>query len=313
MESIPIRLMKDRRYALIPVGSIDVLNSRTREEGLFAENVKSIKDVGLLKPILVNERFYPVTGKYELVCGEGRLIAHRELGKPGIAAEIIDCDRKTAYLVSLVENIARIPVGSMWFAREVKRMRDAGMSLEEIGRIVGRSESSVLGYVTLIERGEGRLLEGVEEGIFPIALAIRIAESQESEVQNLLMDAFDQGVITTGNLRTVRRLVNERLTQRPSPAPASDGSPPDPPPSDGKPSDYTVTQLKQDIARTVRDRASFVREAHSKEGRLISLLEGLKTLRSGEGFMSLLKAEGLAEMPDIKFLDRKVETALEVN
>ena len=52
-------------------------------------------------------------------CGEGRLLAHQRLGKPRIRAEVIDCDRKEAYLISLVENIVRVPPATLWFAREI--------------------------------------------------------------------------------------------------------------------------------------------------------------------------------------------------
>ena len=74
METIPMRHMKDRRYELLPIDEIVVLNSRDREEARFTENVRSIREIGLLKPILVNVRFRAETGKYELICGEGRLV-----------------------------------------------------------------------------------------------------------------------------------------------------------------------------------------------------------------------------------------------
>jgi len=303
MPTIPIRLMKDRRYESIPVDRIIVLNSRSREEDQFAQNVRSIQDVGLQKPVLVNERFLKATGHYELVCGEGRLLAHKKLGKSDIPAEVMDCDHETAYLWSLVENIARVPAGTMWFAREIKRLRDAGMSAAEIARIVGRSESSVLSYVTLVERGEERLIHAVEEGVFPIGLAVRIAETPGEEIQSLLMDAFDHGMMTMNNLRIIRSIVEERLRS---------GAPSKTPPgseAEGAGETYTVQKLKGDIAKVVTEKKSFISEAHAKEGRLVTLLEGLKTLRSGEDFVALLKAEGLETMPALRSLTRRVRTS----
>ncbi len=294
MDSIPMRLMKERRYELLPVDQIVVPHPRDRGSEQFALNIRSIKDVGLLKPILVNERFTPETGTFELVCGEGRLTAHRRLEKPEIAAEIIDCDPKEAYLISLLENIARVPAGTMWFAHEVKRMRDAGMELSEISRIVGKSESYIAMHITLVERGEERLLQGVEEGRFPITLALRIAESDEAQVRGLLMDAYDTGLVTTGNLRPVREVIEDRLKRL-----KARGTPPSPSPDAGESPYYTVAHLKEDIAKTVREKKLFVREASAKEGRLVCLAEGLKALHADEGFMTLLKAEGLAEMPEL--------------
>ena len=257
--------------------------------------------MGLLKPVLVNERFTQATGKFELICGEGRLTAHKRLEKPEIAAEIINCDPKEAYLISLVENMARVHPGTMWFAHEVKRMRDQGMALSEISRIVGKSESYITLHITLVERGEERLLKGVEEGRFPITLALRIAESDEGQVQGLLMEAYDTGLVTTGNLRPVREVIEDRLKRQ-----KARGTSP-PPSPDGGESPYTVAQLKEDIAKTVRDKKSFVREASAKEGRLVCLVEGLKALRSHDEFMTLLTAEGLAEMPELGSAQRGTE------
>jgi len=301
MDGIPMRLMKERRYELLSVDQIVVPHPRDRGPEQFAENVRSIKDVGLLKPILVNDRFTPETGTFELICGEGRLTAHKRLEKPEIAAEIIDCDPKEAYLISLIENVARVPAGTMWFAHEVKRMRDAGMDLPEISRIVGKSESYITMHITLVERGEERLLQGVEEGRFPITLALRIAESDESQVRGLLMDAYDTGLVTTGNLRPVRQVIEDRLKHL-----KARGTPPQTSP-DAQESPYTVAHLKEDIAKTVREKKLFVREASAKEGRLVCLAEGLKALRSHDEFMTLLKAEGLAEMPELGSAQRGSE------
>ena len=132
MKNTIIRKMEERKYETIPIDSIKVLNSRNRDRARFEENVRSIREIGLLRPIVVNKRYYEKSGYYELVCGEGRYLAHIELQKPEILAEVIDCSRKDAYLCSLVENIARVPPGTMWFAREVKRMYDSEISFDQI-------------------------------------------------------------------------------------------------------------------------------------------------------------------------------------
>jgi len=62
MKISKIRLMKDRRYEEIPIDKIRVLNSRNRNNVRFQENIRSIKDVGLRRPIQVNERYYNKTG-----------------------------------------------------------------------------------------------------------------------------------------------------------------------------------------------------------------------------------------------------------
>src|SRR5688572_27141940 len=92
--------MSERKYRLVPVDQIRVLNSRNRDKVQFEDNVRSIQSVGLLKPIVVNEKYFPKNGYYDLVCGEGRFIAHKTLKRDRIPAEVICCDRKTALLFS---------------------------------------------------------------------------------------------------------------------------------------------------------------------------------------------------------------------
>lgn len=62
-------------------------------------NVESIDSVGLMKPIRVNDKFLETTGKYELICGEGRLLAHKQLGKKEVLAEVVTCTRKESVRV----------------------------------------------------------------------------------------------------------------------------------------------------------------------------------------------------------------------
>ena len=81
MDIPDILTMKDRRYMMVPVEKIKVINPRMRDEEQFKMNVQSIENNGMLMPIRVNDRFLEKTGLYELICGEGRLIAHQRLEK----------------------------------------------------------------------------------------------------------------------------------------------------------------------------------------------------------------------------------------
>ena len=184
MDAAPeITAFRDRRYELIAVDKVKVINSRNRDPEQFGTNVESIEHVGLLKPIRVNDKFLERTGFYELVCGEGRLLAHVRLGRSEIVAEVVTCTRKDAYLQSLVENIARTKPGSMDFARELKRLHDEGWSFERIARVACKSENYIRDYIRLVTQGEDRLIRGVEQGVFSMAFAIQVAGTDDSKLQ----------------------------------------------------------------------------------------------------------------------------------
>lgn len=283
MENAPIRLMKDRRRELIPVDKIRVINSRTRDEGQFALNVQSIEAVGLIKDIRVNDKFLPKDGFYELICGEGRLIAHQRLGKSHVRAEVVTCSRQQAYLESLVENLARAKPGTMHFARELKSLHDEGWEIGKIAKIACRSTEYIRQYIKLVENGEDRLIQGVEQDIIPISFAVLVAQTDDATIQGVLMDAFDQGIVNSANFARARAIINARIDRRKRKGAGAQ--------------DYTVAALTEDIANATHAKDSFAREAQGKECRLYTLLDGLAMLWDDQEFVQIVQGEGLEKRP----------------
>jgi ParB family chromosome partitioning protein len=281
--------MKDRRREMIPVDKIKVINSRTRDQEQFDLNVQSIDAIGQIKDIRVNDKFLAKDGHYELICGEGRLIAHKRLGRTHIRAEIVTCTRKQAYLESLVENLARSRRNTMEFARELKNLHDEGWDYEQIARVACRSAEYVRQYICLVENGEDRLIRGVEQGVFSISFALLVAQSDDASIQHVLMDAFDQGIVNCENFAKARAIINARSERRKRQGRSGGGG-------NGE---YSVATLTSDIASAVQAKDSYVREAQHKEGRLFTLLDGIATLWSDPTLLQLLKEEGLAEPPKL--------------
>lgn len=283
MDNIPIIIaFRDRRYDEVPIEQVKVINSRSRDKEQWEMNVESIDAVGLLKPIRVNDKFFERTGFYELICGEGRLLAHKKLGRSEVMAEIVTCTRKEAHLQSLVENLARTKPDSMDYARELKQMYDEGWDFQQIARIARKDEGYVRAYIRLVEQGEERLIQGVESGVFPIKFATQVAATDDGQLQNVLMDAFDEGIVTTNNFSQARRIITARSKETKK-TPAN--------------KQYTVTQLVQDIAETTKAKSSYVREAKTKENRFMTLLNGINALWKDTAFIQLAREEKLFERP----------------
>ena len=82
--------------------------ARTRQASMgIAELADSIKKVGLLEPIVVCEGSQP--GKFEILTGQRRFLAHRELGLDNIWAAVLDSrvDETAAKVISITENLVR--------------------------------------------------------------------------------------------------------------------------------------------------------------------------------------------------------------
>ena len=275
-----------RRYQDVPIAKIKVINSRNREQDQFDMNVQSIDQVGLLKPIRINDKFLERTGMYELICGEGRLLAHKKLGRQTVLAEVITCTRKEAHLQSLIENLARTKRDSMEFARELKRMHDEGWDYKKIATVAVKDEGYIRAYIRLVEQGEERLIRGVEQGVFPIKFATQVASTDNAQLQNVLMDAFDEGLVTTNNFAQARRIITSRA--RDSKHRTGETS-----------AKYTVTQLRQDIAEATKAKTSYVREAQTKENRFMTLLTGINALWKDATLVQILREENLHQRPEL--------------
>ena len=288
MDRPNIRLMKNRQYKSIAIVQIKVINSRLRDEEQFHMNTQSIEQAGLMMPIRVNDKFLESSGKYELICGEGRLIAHKRLGRPDIMAEVVTCSRKESYLQSLIENIARSKPGTMDFARELKRLHDEGWNYEQIAEIACRSVQYIRQFIGLVEKGEKRLINGVERGVFPISFAVQVAQSDDSTVQGVLMDAFDKGIINTENFAQARKIISARVGQPRNRTVNGTQSP-----------NITLNTLKKDIADVTKSKESFVREAKSKENRFLTLLAAINAFWQDTEFLIIAEEENLTIRPEL--------------
>ena len=138
----------------------------------------------------------------------------------------------------------------------------------------------------MVECGEDRLIHGVEKGFFPITFAINIAQSSAAEMQHILMDAFDEGIINTQNFTSARRIINSRLNR------ARHNSP-------GGSEKYTMQMLTHDITQATESKNSFVRQAKEKEGRLFLLLDGINTLWRDPHFLTIAGDENLTNRPTL--------------
>ncbi len=287
MTTASIVLMKDRRREMIPIDKIKVINSRLRDEAQFALNVQSIGANGQLKDIRVNDKFLVKDGFYELICGEGRLIAQQRLGRTQIRAEVVTCTRKQAYLESLVENLARSRAGTMEFARELEALHDEGWSFAKIAEVACRAEEYIRQFIGLVKNGEDRLIQGVEQGLFPISFAMLVAETDSANIQHVLMDAFDRGIVGCQNFSRVRAIINARADPRKR--------------KDGRraQAEYTVAALTNDIASATEAKESYVREAEVKERRVFTLLDGVAELFNDSELVELLETEGLDKRPEL--------------
>ncbi|HEX7759182.1 MAG TPA: plasmid partitioning protein RepB C-terminal domain-containing protein [Caulobacteraceae bacterium] len=274
----------------IPIDKIAVLNPRGRNRRTHREIIDSIEEIGLKRPITVSRR-RTANGdvRYDLVCGEGRIEAFQALGQSHIPAIVMEISEEDCLVRSLVENVARPLHTGVELMREVEALRKRGYSDAMIGEKIGVTPSWVNAIVGLLDKGEEKLIAAVDSGVIPLSLAVTIARSDDTGVQQALADAYADGKIKGKNVELVRRLLERRqrwggikigpygrsvTTRRPTPEQL-----------------VQVFRKEADRQRLVTRKANFV------QSRLLFVVQALKELRADSGFATLLRAERLDTMP----------------
>ena len=196
----------------VPIEAIEILNPRERNQKVFQELVESIRLLGLKKPITVAERSGPDGRRYILVCGQGRIEAFQALGQTSIPAQVIEATDDEAFVMSLVENIARHTPRTLEQLEAIRSLKRRGHSVVAIARKTGLDPRWVSGMLELLEKGEQRLVTAVEAGRVPLAIAMAIAKagSDDSDIQEVLQTAYESGDLRGKKVLTVKRIIDER-------------------------------------------------------------------------------------------------------
>ncbi|MFJ5230250.1 ParB/RepB/Spo0J family partition protein [Kitasatospora sp. NPDC088391] len=140
------------RFAELPLDAISPNPRQPREvfdEEKLAELVASIKEVGLLQPVVVRQ-----TGpeRYELIMGERRWRASREAGLEAIPAIVRATEDDKLLLDALLENLHRAELNALEEAAAYDQLlRDFGCTHDELADRVGKSRPHVSNTLRLMK------------------------------------------------------------------------------------------------------------------------------------------------------------------
>lgn len=178
------------RFAELPVGQI-VPNPRQPrevfEEEAMAELVHSVREIGLLQPIVVRQ-----TGEdaYELIMGERRWRATRAAGLEVIPAIVRDTSDENLLRDSLLENLHRAQLNPLEEAAAYQQLLDDfGCTHDDLAERIGRSRPQISNTLRLLKlspavqrrvaagvlsAGHARTLVAVDSADFQDRLASRV-------------------------------------------------------------------------------------------------------------------------------------------
>ena len=201
-------------FAELPVGVIRPNAAQPRQvfdEEAMTELVDSIREVGLLQPIVVRRSGVTTDGEelYELVMGERRWRAAQQAGLTTIPAIVRDTDDTAMLRDALLENLHRAQLNPLEEASAYQQLLDDfACTHDELATRIGRSRPQISNTIRLL-----RLSPAVQRKVAAGVLSAGHARSLLSIEDAELQDRLAQRVIAEGiSVRGLEELVTVGAT-----------------------------------------------------------------------------------------------------
>ena len=190
-------------YAEVPIDTV-VPNPRQPrtvfDEEALAELVHSIREIGLLQPVVVRRQ----GSGYELIAGERRLRASREAGLTHIPVIVRQTEDDALLRDALLENLHRANLNALEEAAAYSQLlADFGCTQEELATRIGRSRPQVSNTLRLL-----RLPPEVQRRVAAGVLSAGHARALLSLDDPAAMEAMATRIVAEGlSVRSVEELV----------------------------------------------------------------------------------------------------------
>lgn len=185
------------------------------DEGEIEDLARSLKQSGVLQPILVRTRSDGQKG-YEIIAGERRFRAAQKAGLRSVPVLLRELSDREVLEVSIVENVQRSQLNAIDEARAYARLQsEFSLSQEEIAETVGKDRATIANSLRLLKLPaavHGLIIEGRLSAGHARALLMLESEDEQARLAQRIVE----------NLLSVR--ATEQLVRDCKNAPSSDNS-----------------------------------------------------------------------------------------
>lgn len=203
------------------------------DEDSLQELADSIKQFGLLQPILVQDR----KDHYEIIAGERRWRASRMAGLQEVPVIIRNYSEQEIVEISLIENIQREDLNPIEEAQAYKRLlTEFHLKQDEVAERVSKSRAAVTNSVRLLKLSDEVQQMVIDDMISTGHARALLAVEDAEEQYNLAQKIFDEKL----SVRDVEKLVKN--LHKPAKAKKQD--------------DKTLEAIYQDIEEKLKQRLS---------------------------------------------------------
>ncbi|WP_341274553.1 ParB/RepB/Spo0J family partition protein [Senegalia massiliensis] len=171
---------------------------------------RSIDKVGLIQPIVVKKS----NSGYEIIAGERRFRAVKNLGVDTIPAIIREDDKKSAE-IALIENIQREnlnPIEEAYAYENIIRKNE--ITQEQLSNIIGKSRSYIANLMRLLKLSD-KIQDMMKEGLLSGGHARALLSISEKEVQyDIAKTILEQKLSVRETEKLVLKYKNESNTKK---------------------------------------------------------------------------------------------------
>lgn len=201
----------------VPIKDLTVSPFNVRKQVSDITDLKeSIKSMGLLQPIIVR----PVEGKLEVVVGQRRFLACKELGWDTIPAVKHKLTDREALILSLTENVQIDSIdpidradGTKRLVEDLAREMPRTKAIEETANFVGKKPATVYDWLRLLETSEG-VRAMIRERKIDTKVGARLA-SLPIEAQEEVAEIIHEEYLPRARAVKVIEQVREKLREAP--------------------------------------------------------------------------------------------------
>jgi len=170
------------------------------------ELVESIRQRGIIQPLIVR----PVFDTFELIAGERRWRAAKEVGLSHAPVLVRHATDLEVLELSLIENLQRADLNPIEEAQAYARLaNEFGMRQEDIAQKVGKSRASIANSMRLLDL-DGQVQTWVVQGLLSVGHAKVLLGLKAHDEQRIIAETV---LRQSSTVRTTERMVARRLGQ----------------------------------------------------------------------------------------------------
>jgi ParB family chromosome partitioning protein len=171
------------------------------------ELAKSIKEFGVIQPILVRQQ----ENYYELIAGERRLRASQSIGRKTIPAIVRVMSNQEAAEIALIENLQREDLNYFEEAEGYRRLlQEFNLTQEEVAQRVGKSQSTIANKLRLLKLPP-QIIKNINIDIITERHARALLRVPDMEGQVFVLKAiYEQNL----NVRETEAFIEEHLVPK---------------------------------------------------------------------------------------------------